>query len=187
MKKDTKNQSLQLPEKVPSFEQAQPKTLDDLIDQAQEVWLPKVDTTDWQTYRDEKLGIEFMYPKGWSISHKGNTFFCIVKGRYTDKSVCSLEFESLQGEMAESVEEYLVSMYINVDKEHASFGKLFNDNLPQKAFFVVKEGGRDRFSVKNNDFLMTLYVYTEDNEGKSTGDVIETSYGILQTLKPIQK
>ncbi len=43
-----------------------------------------------------------------------------------DPSLPSLEFESLQGEMAESVEEYLVSMYINVDKEHASFGKLFN-------------------------------------------------------------
>jgi hypothetical protein len=172
-----------------SVTEKQPKTLDDLLAQAEEIQLPKVDTTGWRAYRDEKLGVEFMYPKGWSVSAKEISHFCIVKGVYTNKSVCFLEFEFLQGKSADDVEKYLISMCLSAKMERSSTscGKTFSDNLPQKAYFVVREGGRDRFSIKDNNFLMTLYVATQDNEGIHIGDVIDTSYGILQTLKPLQK
>jgi hypothetical protein len=53
--------------------------LDDLFNQTEEIQLPKVDTISWQTYRNEILGVEFMYPKDWEIKeYKDDTFYAKI-------------------------------------------------------------------------------------------------------------
>lgn len=175
-------------------DEGEPKTLDDLLAQAEETHLPKVDTAGWQTYRDEKLGIEFMYPKGWEVEKYAvdqgfSANVCMQKKNTMGDDVeCTVQIDKLQISEDQRVQDILSSKV------------LFPDNKLRKIVFPhftglaviqgdgsIQEGSPHILFKFNGSEDVMLVGLTYSSTDKYYEDVLNGSRGILQTLKPIQK
>lgn len=172
----------------------QPKTLDDLLAQAEEIQLPKVDTTGWQTYRDEKLGVEFMYPKGWKIKMYGEYSLCVstIDGRYG--KIPSSSAQVLQGDECifsifkagineQSVVSEILQYKHSATWDDGQLSKIAQSYFSTPILMTLSEDDA-HFYIKNEFSIMNLRVWNMDRKFKGVDDVL---YGIFQTLKPIQK
>lgn len=172
----------------------QSKTLDDLLAQAEEVQLSKVDTAGWLTYRDEKLGIEFMYPKGWEVrsvvyTENGDGYLCI---KTTDDRFAKIPTSSaivLQG--TECVFDIRKSSGLD-DVEfslknfpNASLAELIGSNRSQGRTITLRtKSDTTIFSFYNNNLVTKLHIWEMDRELLNADSVLQN---LIQTLKPIQK
>jgi hypothetical protein len=171
-----------------------PKTLDDLLTQAEEIQLPKVNTTGWQIYRDETLGMEFMYPKGWkvekySLDQGFSVNVCMQKKNTMGDNVeCTVQIDKLQISENQRVQDILSNKTLFPDEK---LKKIVFPNFIGLAN-LQEEGGMQngfprvffKFKGSENVLLIGLTYFSTDTYYKNA---LNGSYGILQTLKPIQK
>jgi hypothetical protein len=168
------------------------RTLDDLLAQAEEIQLPKVDTTGWQTYQNEHMGIEFMYPKGWiAKEHFGNRVCVETEDSRYAKMPGSLA-QRLQGE----------ECIVQVDRHQEDklfFLKQFdewktrNSNVSffrtkaldvASIFLLTKDVSETHAYMREKDSVIAVRIWNENlSLDKAIPDVF---YGILQTIKPLK-
>lgn len=164
------------------------KTLDDLLSQAEEIQLPKVDTTGWQTYRNENMGIEFMYPKGWATKEHFGNRLCVETedGRYA-KMPGSLA-QRLQGEECiVQIDKYLtddISFSDTWVKQNADSSFLKPMTEGQGEILLIKDSSRNYVYVRIQGKIFYLSAWNENLSLDKT--IPSVFYGILQTIKPLK-
>lgn len=164
------------------------RTLDDLLAQAEEIQLPKVDTTGWQTYQNENMGIEFMYPKEWvAKEHFGNRVCVETEDSRYAKMPGSLA-QRLQGEECiVQIDEYQIDDISFSDvwmqqNTNSSFSKTITTN--QSEILLIKDSSMSHVYVRIQGKIFYLSVW---NENLSLDKIIpDVFYGILQTIKPLK-
>lgn len=165
------------------------KTLNDLLDQAKVVELPNVNTDGWQTYRSDKLGFEFMYPKGWVVKEHFENRLCVETedNRYAKKPDSIAQ--KLQGdECIVQINEHQTDK-ITFSNEwvrqnsDSSFSKAITQN--QNHLLLIKDSSLSHVYLEIQGKIYYLSVW---NENLAIDTIIaDVLYGILQTFKPIQK
>jgi hypothetical protein len=163
--------------------------LEDLIAQAREMQLPKIDTIGWQEHKDERLGVQFMYPKGWKVKTYGEdaAFYgkiCIGNRKFSNvliegESECIVQFNKTKYPKDKLVEE------IKKNYESTQFSSVKSLQLSHLALYV-KDGLSTHTYFVGGNSIQEISLQQFVSVGSGDKEIEQVFYGILSTLKPIQ-
>jgi hypothetical protein len=166
--------------KIESKGEQKKETLNDLVNNIEEIKLPEIDTSNWQPYQNEKYGFGFKIPKDWYAEDTNDGSLCLKSKTKVfhfegEKGVCGISLDM----------EYFHKYFKNESEFVELIKNLQNQGIITKiGYFAVNNRGL-YFNWSNAEVIIVIY---DDNNlvhiiiQGADSSIQSVFYGITQTL-----